>query len=131
VSDLAPIVVERRAEQLRTTYLVRDVDGGYVDSLTFRDVMALVAASQGRVRTRWRCTYSPWYRDRHLLPECDDHGVGFGTLLRLQGQWHRQALIQPCGADEGQLDLTDFGRQVLDEIASLNGAEMRRLGEAA
>lgn len=113
------IVVDRRAEQARTTYTLRRPDGSYLDSLTFRDVMALVAAEEGRVRARWHGTHSYGWTDYHLIPECDDFGVGYGTLTGLQDRWGREPLLERCGTEDGPLGLTEFGRAVLAEIRAL------------
>lgn len=115
---------QRRFEQERTTYTFRNADDQYVDSFTFRHVIALVAADQGRVRCRLKRSYSPWYCDSHLRPECDDHGIGYGTLTELQSRWNRPPLIEPCD-QEGPLGLTSYGRRILDEIQALQGAEVR------
>lgn len=119
---MSAIAVQRQPGQHgRTSYRLEDSDGSYLDSLTFRDVMALVAADAGRVRARWRRTYSPWFADRYLVPECDDHGIGYGTLTGLQSRFGRPGMIESCGDDEGPLGLTDHGRAVLAEIRALVG----------
>jgi hypothetical protein len=113
---MTPLVVERRAEQVRTTYTLRGPDGEHIDSLTFREVMALAAAAEGRVRAVWRRCYSPWFADQYLHVECDDHGVGHGTIQGLQGRWGRQPLLDPEMKAEGIIPLTPWGAQVLAEI---------------
>lgn len=124
-------MIERRYEQHgRTSYIVRAANGDYVTSLTFREVMALVAAANGRIRARWVNQYSAWYRDCHLRPECDDYGVGWGTISGLQGAFRRPPYIQPCGADEG-LGLTRAGRKLLDELLELDGTVLVARGVAA
>ena len=55
-------------------------------------------------------------------PECDDHGIAFGTIQHLQGGFRREATIMPC-IEEGPLGLTAYGREVLDAIKALNGVE--------
>lgn len=114
----SPDTVERIPRQQYSYYLFR-AGGQYADSLTFREVMALVAAEQGRVRARWYRTHSPYFSDAHLRPECDDHGVGFGTIHGLQSRWRKPALIEPCGKEEGPLGLTPEGARALAQIREL------------
>ncbi len=115
------MIVERATVNERTSYMVRDDDGNYFGSLTFRDVMALVAAEGGRVRAKWQCTYSPWFYDAHLVAACDDYGVGHGTLGGLQSRRGRPPLIERCGEREGTLGLTLEGAAVLAGIRALVG----------
>lgn len=115
------MIVKRQFVQLRTTYLLREDDGSYLRSLTFRDVMTLVAAEQGRVRARRRRCHAPYFYDEFLHPECDDYGIGYGTISGLQGGFKRAPLIEPCGTEEGPLGLTTEGIAILAEIRALVG----------
>lgn len=110
-----------RAHESGTSYRLLNDDGGLVRSLTFRDVLALIAVREGKARARWRHRYSCGYRDSFIHPECDLYGIGFGTLQGLQrDDWTWTPLItRPV--DEGPIALTRFGEQCLTAILALPG----------
>jgi hypothetical protein len=72
------------------------------------------------VQLRTTC-HAPYFYDEFLHPECDDYGIGYGTISGLQGGFKREALIEPCGNEERPLGLTPDGVAILAEIRTLVG----------
>lgn len=102
------------------SYVIRDDEGKVLKSLTFRDLLALVACRKGKAQARERRRYSHGYTDVDLVPECDFYGVAFGTLMGLQGGWHSPPLI--TSPDEpAPLALTEFGAACLAAVLALPG----------
>lgn len=102
------------------SYTLRDEDGKHIRSLTFRDVLALVACREGKAQARERRRYSHGYIDVDLVPECDFYGIAFGTLMGLQGGWHSPALITKPD-EPALLALTEFGAACLAAVLALPG----------
>lgn len=102
------------------SYVLRDDEGALARSLTFRDVLALVAVREGKAQVRERRRYSCGYVDVDLVPECDFYGVAFGTLMGLQGGWKSPALITKPD-EPASLALTEFGAACLAAVLALPG----------
>lgn len=103
-------------------YAIRAEEGGdLVDMLTFREVQALIAAREGRVRVVLRRVYAPWFYDEHLEAVCDTYGIGRFTLSTLQRKAHSRGPLIESRDEPGQAGLTDLGRMVLDAVLSLDG----------
>ncbi|CAB4906279.1 unannotated protein [freshwater metagenome] len=131
--EIVDCVVSRALEQERTTYVIRTLAGRHIDTLTFREVMALAAAEGGRIHARWRRCSSPWFSDQYLSIECEDYGVGRGTISQLRGSWGRPDYLEPTKA-EGLVGLTQWGRDVLEDIRRLSptiGVHQQRFACAA
>lgn len=100
-------------------FTIRDADGAYVHSLTFRDLQTLVCCRQGMARIGWHCRRSAYFSDHYLEPECDVFGVGYGTLSHLQ---HWGLLERPDAP--GPLPLTEKGDQFLDLVLGIRGVQI-------
>lgn len=115
-------MIAERSTKYGRTYIVRDRAGVIVAHLSFRDLRALDAVAAGRARWRMHRTYTPWLCDAYLEPECEDYGVGPGTLTGLRAGMHAdRPLIAPHGDREGPVRLSSIGRRVHRAIAALDG----------
>lgn len=93
----------------------------YAAMLTGRDVVALVAVANGRARR-----HSPGWSDEWLAVECDEYGIGHGTLWRLQRDGTHHAAFVTTPTKPGPLRLTPYGRAVLRGLAKIPGVNIDR-----
>ena len=119
---MAGVIAERTYVGGRS-YVLRDEDGKHIRSLTFRDVLALVACREGKAQARERRRYSYGYTDVDLVPECDFYGIAFGTLTGLQGGWHAPPLVTKP-EEPAPLALTEFGAACLAAVLALPGVNV-------
>jgi hypothetical protein len=113
------VSIERRVMGAMRFYSLNTGERGN-RSLTYREVVALVAVRRGLARMRWRSRHCPYYSDQWLEPECDAHGVGYGTLSGLQNLYGHKPLIT-TPTEPGLIRLTRLGNQVVDAILRESG----------
>lgn len=124
-------MIAERAHETGRSYVLRDDDGKFLCSLTFRALLALVAVREGKAFARVKLRYSYGLVDEHLEPRCDFYGIGYGTLSELQrDDWTFTALVTRP-AEPGTLALTPFGGEVLAAVLALPGVSAEPMAAMA